>query len=33
LSDIREHIQRLAARAAEDEAMSDAEFDPRVEIA
>ena len=33
LADIREHIQRLAGRAAEDEAMSDVEFDPRVEIA
>ena len=33
LADIREHIQRLAGRAAEDEAMPDVEFDPRVEIA
>ena len=33
LADIREHIQRLAGRAAEDEAMPDVEFDTRVEIA
>ena len=33
LADIREHIQRLAGRAAEDESMPDVEFDPRVEIA
>ncbi len=33
LNDIREHIQRVAGKGAEDEAMPDVEFDPRVEIA
>ncbi len=33
LTDIREHIQRLPGKGAEDEGMPDVEFDPQVETA
>ena len=33
LNDIREHIQRLPGKGAEDEAMPDVKFDPQVETA